>query len=139
MNFPKDNKQLDQIFIKGSEPSIEEFVDEYWVKMLTGMIPNFRWAGHRKRFFSESGNKIGKNIILSNSAFGHFKVELGQCDDLNDLKVLILDYGERKNFLTRSVRDKIRKIESESYLGRYYNVINGTYHFKGYFSLEKRY
>ncbi len=138
MNFPKDNKALDQIFINGSEPSIEEFVDEYWVNMLTGMIPNFSWAGHRKRFFSKNGNKIGKNIILLNSTFGHFKVELGQCDDLNGLEVIILNYGEKKNLLTRSVRDKIRKIERKQYLGRYYNVIDGTYHFKGYFSLEKR-
>jgi hypothetical protein len=139
MDYPKDNKQLDQIFINGSEPSIEEFMDEYWVKMLTGMIPNFRWAGHRKRFFVKNKNKIGNNIVLFNNTFGHFKVELGQCDDLNDLKVLILNYGNKKNFLTRSVRDKIRKIESESFLGRYYNFINGIYHFKGYFSLEKRY
>jgi len=103
------------------------------------MIPNFRWAGHRKRFFSENRNKIGNNIILSNTVFGHFKVKLGQCDDLNNLKVLILDYGEKKNFLTRSVRDKIRKIEKESFLGRYYNFIDGVYHFKGYFSLGKKY
>ncbi len=138
MNFPKNNKELDQIFINGSEPSIEEFVDEYWVKMLTGMIPNFRWAGHRKRFFIQDGNKIGENIILSNSTFGYFKVEQGQCDDLNNLGVIILNYGEKKNFLTRSVRDKVRKIESGQYLGRYYNVIDGTYHFKGYFSLERK-
>ena len=37
MNLPKDNKELDQIFTNGSEPTTEEFVEEYWVNMLTGM------------------------------------------------------------------------------------------------------
>jgi hypothetical protein len=138
MNLPKDNKELDQIFTNGSEPTTEEFVEEYWVNMLTGMIPNFRWVGHRKRFFKENGSRIGNNIILFNSRFGHFTVEQGQCDDLNDLKVIILNYGEKRNLLTRSVRDKIRKIEDGLYLGRYYNVLDGTFHFKGYFSLVKR-
>ncbi|THB78313.1 MAG: hypothetical protein D3926_13395 [Desulfobacteraceae bacterium] len=138
MKYPNDNTALDLIFSNGSAPSIEEFTGEYWVNMLTGMIPNFRWAGHRKRFFSENGNTIGKNIILSNITFGHFKVEWGQCSDLNDLEVIVLNYGNKKNLMTRPVRDKIRRIEHGQYLGRYYNVIKGTYRFKGYFSLEKR-
>ncbi len=138
MNFPKNNETLDQIFINGSEPSKEEFVDEYWVDMLTGMIPSFRWAGHRKRFFSQNQNKSGKNIVLFRSSFGHFKVESGQCDDLDGLNVVILNYGNKKNFLTRSVMDKIRKIENGWYLGRYYNVIDNVLCFKGYFSLEKK-
>lgn len=137
MSFPKDNKKLDQIFISGSEPLIEAFTGEYWVKMLTGRIPNFRWAGHRKRFSKDLTNKIGHNIVLNNIVFGHFKVESGLCDDLGDLKVLILNYGNKKNLLTRSVMDKIRKIESGIYLGRYYTIIDKIPHFKGYFSLEK--
>lgn len=138
MNLPKNNPKLDQIFIDGSAPSVEEFEGEYWVNMLTGMIPNFRWTGHRKRFFNRNGNKTGENIVLFNSSFGHFDVEQGQSEDLNDLDVVILNYGNKKNFLTRSVIDKIRKIEAGLYLGRYYNVTGNFMQFKGYFSLEKR-
>lgn len=138
MEFPKNNIELDSIFKNGSEPVIDEFEGEYWVSMLTGMIPNFRWVGHRKRFFDEEGKKVGKNIILLNSTFGYFKVEKGKCDDLNNLNVMILNYGEKRNFLTRSVRDKIRRIEDNIFLGRYYNVMDGSYYFKGYFSLIKR-
>ena len=138
MDFPKDNQKLDEFFTKGSEPSMEEFSGEYRVNMLTGMIPNFRWAGHRKRFFKEDGNNIGFNIVLFNNEFGHFNVESGQCEELGGLKVVILNYSNKKNFLTRSVLDKIRKIENELYLGRYYNILDGTLHFKGYFSLVKR-
>lgn len=138
MDFPKDNQQLDQIFINGSDPSVDDFEDEYWVEMLTGMIPNFRWAGHKKRFINENNNKIGKNIILSNITFGHFIAEPGRCYDLGDLNVVILNYGNNKNLLTRSVRDKIRHIENGVYLGRYYTNINNILNFKGYFSLEKK-
>jgi hypothetical protein len=138
MKLPKNNRKLDQIFKNGSEPSIEEFVDQYWVDMLTGMIPNFRWAGHRKRFFRKNENKVGNNIILFNTTFGHFQVVQGRCEDFSDLKVIILDYGDKRNFLTRSVRDKIRKIDDDLFLGRYYNVIKGTYFFKGYFALQKK-
>ena len=130
MNLPKDDKQLDHIFVNGSTPSIEEFQDEYWVAMLTGMIPNFRWAGHRKRFIGENANKTGQNIIMCNIRFGYFKVKTGQCEELDNLKVIILDYGEKRNLLTRSVRDKIRKIESGLYLGRYYKAIDKS-HGKG--------
>ncbi len=138
MDLPKNNKKLDQIFINGSEPSIEEFADEYWVKMLTGIIPNFRWAGHRKHFSIDKVNKTGRNIILFNNSFGYFKVQTGQCEDLNDLKAVVLNYGGKRNFLTRSVRDKIRMVENGLYLGRYYSVINDDFYFKGYFSLKKR-
>ena len=138
MDLPKDNNQLDQIFINGSEPSIEEFEGEYWVAMLTGKIPNFRWAGHKKRFSDEDVDKTGKNIILSGITFGHFNVEPGRCDDLDDLQAVILNYGNNKNLLTRSVRDKIRTIENGWYLGRYYSDIDNSLQFRGYFSLERK-
>ncbi len=138
MNFPKDNQKLDHIFINGAKPSTGEFDGEYWVNMLTGMIPNFRWAGHRKRFFIKSDTHIGQNLVLLNNSFGYFTVEQGQCEELGGVGVVILNYGNKNNFLTRSVMDKIRKIEPGLYLGRYYKVTDNRVKFNGYFSLNKR-
>lgn len=134
MELPKDNEKLDEIFLNGTEPDPDEFKGDYWVDMLTGGIPSFRWAGHKKRFFE----KIGNNFVLRMVPFGHFIVAKGECDDLDNLKVVILDYGNGKNILTRSIRDKIRKINDTLYLGRYYAAIGDTHKFKGYFSLEKK-
>ena len=64
--------------------------------------------------------------------------EADQCSDLDGLKAVTLNYGNKKNLLTRSVRDKIRRIGDGLYLGRYYNVIDENYVFRGYFSLEKK-
>lgn len=138
MDFPKDNTRLDEIFINGSDIDIAEFSGEYWVGMLTGLIPSFRWAGHRKRFFKENEKNVGLNIILLNAKFGHFFVEEGDCPELNNLNVAILNYGEKRNILTRSMIDKLRKVEEDIYLGRYYNQIHGELKFKGYFSLIKK-
>lgn len=134
MDLPKDNTKLDEIFLNGSEPDINEFKGDYWVDMLTGGIPSFRWAGHKKRFF----DKTGRNYVIGALPFGHFSVKEGGCDDLANAKVVILDYGNNKNVLTRSIFDKIRKINDDLFLGRYYAVKDDSTCFRGYFSLEKK-
>lgn len=134
MNFPKNNTELDKIFIDGSQPQIESFSGEWWVDMLTGMIPNFRWIGHKKRF----SGRTGQNFVMGSVGFGHFSVRNGECAELDHLKVVMLDYKQKKNVLTRSVLDKIRMVDPDHYLGRYYNLIGGVYHFKGYFGLTKK-
>lgn len=138
MILPKNNGQLDALFKEAAEPDIEEFNGEYWVNMLTGSIANFRWAGHRKRFFKENGIHKGINLVLWGIPFGTFSLEKSAAQSFKNLICVMLNYDKKKNILTRSIVDKVRKINESLYLGRYYYRVRGGLKFKGYFSLTRR-
>jgi hypothetical protein len=138
MDFPRDNRSLDEMFKKGTAPAVNEFSGEYWVDILTGPVMSFRWAGHKKRFFTLDGKRVGMNLILCNIPFGHYDVYRGVCDDFADLEVVVLDYGQKRNIFTRNMRDRVRKMADGVYLGRYCGQEKDRVVFKGYFSLIAR-
>ncbi|MCP4546999.1 MAG: hypothetical protein GY835_11090 [bacterium] len=137
MDFPRDNNALNKLYEDGVSPVIAEFTGDYWVQMLTGPVPDFRWARHEKRF-TDSLPKTGVNIVLGIFRFGRFKVATTVCADYKDLQAVELNYGARRNLLTRPVRDKLRRLDEGVYLGRWYSRNGDGERFRGYFSLIRK-
>ncbi len=137
MKFPRNNKKLTEIFKNAEDVSINDFKGEYWVEMLTGIIPNLKNVfKHRKRFFTQDNTTAGYNMFFKNYIFGHFSIEEGT--EL-DVPVIILNYNQKQNScIFRRIKDKVRCIEKDKvYLGRLTYNLFGKFRFVGYFTLTK--
>jgi hypothetical protein len=137
MDFPRNNKALDDLFVKGQLPAVDVFNgDQYFVDILTG-IPSARRLNHRKIFYAKADGFFGNNRVLGLFNFGYFQV--GQAQDLAlNIPVAVLDYSQpQTSFLFYNMRDHIVEIEKKSvYLGRYYMKSGDRLKFIGYFSLQ---
>lgn len=138
MEFPKNNKKLNTIFQNGSVPKPEDYQGEYSVDMLTGFIPSLKPFSHRKRFFQENGVLKSFNILFKNLIFGHFTMEKGDSPAFQPSGVLVFNYNQKANgFIFRPIRDHLRYIEPDTYLGRLNYSVFGKLWFIGYFTLIK--
>ena len=136
MKLPKNNLKLTEIFRNAATPDISEFSGEYLVDMLT-VFPSFKRFSHRKIFHLENDKVSGYNVLLSRT-WGHFFLEEGICKELGSLKTAVINYNSRENtFLTGRIRDHVRRIEKDTYLGRFNYLFYGRLYFLGYFLLEK--
>ncbi len=138
MKFPKNNKELEEVFKNAEIPEASEFNGEYFVDMLT-VLPSLRKLSHRKVFCIESGKALGYNKFFSNRSWGRFFLEEGLCKELGSLPAILINYDRPENsFITNGMRDYIRRIEtSRIYIGRFNYLFMGKLLFLGYFSLIK--
>jgi len=139
VELPKGNARLTEVFINGDARSIRDLKGEYYVDILTG-LPSIRKLNHRKKITLDRTGHSGYNTVFKKKkVFGHFKVEPDTCKELEDLKVIKLDYHVPENsFIMNRMIDRIRCIKRRKlYLGRYYLRLFGRHRFMGYFTLEK--
>ncbi len=138
MAFPKNNSQLKTLFKNAQTPQANEFNGEYSVDMLT-VLPSLKKFSHRKIFYPENNIITGHNILFKNTVWGHFVVEEGIYEDNGVFKIIVINYGLKKNsFISSCIRDQVRRIEKDNlYLGRFNYLLKGKLHFLGYFSLTK--
>ncbi|MBN1897323.1 MAG: hypothetical protein JW827_00980, partial [Spirochaetes bacterium] len=139
MEFPRDNKDLDQLFLKAGKAHSRDIHGEYYVDMLT-VIPSLRRFDHRKTFIHNKDRVTGYNILFSKTKWGYFFLERGKCKKFKDLDVLVINYDQKKNrFFLKQIRDQIRCIKKgRLYLGRFHYLLSGKLIFLGYFSMIKK-
>lgn len=136
MELPKDKRALGEIFKTAETPNPSEFQGEYFVDMLTA-LPSLRKLNHRKIFYQENGRTFGCNVILKNKKWGRFFVE--QTGGESGRLETIINYGVPENsFISKNIRDQIRRVESGLYIGRFNYILFGKPRFLGYFSLIKK-
>jgi hypothetical protein len=90
MKFPRNNKELDQIFLSASSPEIHELGGEYLVDMLT-LPASRRLFPDSKIFYSEDGKPAGHNRLFNTLTWGILK-NLGRFNLLLGKKLLFLGY-----------------------------------------------
>lgn len=137
MKLPKNNCELTEIFKNGRTPEVFEFNGEYLVDMLT-ILPSLRKFSHRKVFYTENNRVLGYNILFTNKIWGRFFLEIGICQEVDSLKVVVINYKRVENsFISNRIRDHIRYVQDGVFLGRFNYLIMGKLRFLGYFSLLK--
>ena len=138
MEFPRNNKKLDQIFLSGSLPEIQELEGEYLVDMLT-LPASRRLFPDSKIFYSEDGKPAGHNRLFKTRTWGKFFLEECTLTEPFGGPCLIINYDTPRNtFLTRPIRDHIKRVKENIYLGRFNLLLGKKLLFLGYFSLSKR-
>ncbi len=96
----------------------------------------------RKEMNSLKINPVGKDETLNpTTAFSEKTNELysspAQAEGLF-IGVIVINYDRRENsFLTNKIRDYVRRIDENLYLGRFNYFFRGKPRFLGYFSLTK--
>ncbi|GBD99893.1 hypothetical protein BMS3Abin07_01940 [bacterium BMS3Abin07] len=138
MEFPKDHKELDALFVNATTPEVSGFSGEYFVDMLT-VLPSLKRLSHRKVFYPGNGGVSGCNVLFKERKWGYFYLEEGVCKELNSVPVVMINYDRPENtFITRRIRDYVRCIRTgELYLGRFNYILMGAQRFSGYFSLSR--
>ncbi len=138
MKLSRNNSELTGIFKNAQTPNISDFDGEYFVDMLT-VLPSLIKFSHRKIFFIENNKIAGYNMLFTKTVWGHFFIEEGTCEELDSLKVAVINYNRVENsFVSNKIRDHVRCLEGNSlYLGRFNYLIMGKLHFLGYFSLSR--
>jgi hypothetical protein len=138
MKFPRNTKELDEIFKTSSLPEIPELEGEYLVNMLL-LVANRILFPDSKIFYTEDGKAVGHNRLFNNLKWGRFFLEKGTSRKLASLPVIVINYDMPENtFLTRGIRDEIRRVRKDIYLGRFNMLLKGKLCFLGYFSLVKK-
>ncbi len=136
MEPPEDKRALDKIFKDAEIPNPSEFQGEYFVDMLTA-LPSLKKFSHRKTFRREENKTIGRNILFKGKKWGHFFLE--QTGGESGRSKTIINYDVPENsFITRRIRDEVRRAGNGAYLGRFNYIFFGKPRFLGYFSLVKR-
>ena len=136
MVFPKRSRELKEIFRHAAPPDIARLKGEYLVDMLT-LWPSFKRFSHRKIIYTENQMTVGYNVLF-NKVWGHFKIEEGNCRDIDSASVVVINYNRATNTaLVRGIRDHIRCVERDIFIGRFNYLFMGRLQFLGYFSLEK--
>ena len=138
MKFPKSTKEHNEIVTSGSLPEAQELEGEYLVTMLALPVSR-RIFPDSKIFYSESGKAVGHNRLFRNLKWGRFFLEKGTLEKFGSLPVLVVNYNMPENtFLTRPIRDELRRVEMGVYLGRFNLFLGGKMRFLGYFLLVRK-
>jgi hypothetical protein len=134
--LPGNARELEPIFDAAAVPEPSELAGEYTVDMLT-RLPTLKWMGHRKSFFVQDGQPAGHNLLLGGWVWGRFVLKSGECGDRGDT-ALFIDYGQPGNsFVSRPMRDYVRRVGDGLYLGRLYYKLGRRRLFLGFFALER--
>ncbi|MBU1122497.1 MAG: hypothetical protein ABIH71_00300 [Candidatus Omnitrophota bacterium] len=134
MELPRDNSSLTEIFKTANSPRISDFNGEYFVDMLT-VLPSLRKFSHRKVFYSEDNQVLGYNLLFNKFVWGHFFVE--ESKELDCPNAIINYDSPRNSFLTNKIRDYVRRVDENTFLGKFTYLVMGRQYFLGYFSLSK--
>ena len=114
-----------RLYNLGTTPNIEELPGKYEVKMLGWM----RWFPPN---YKEIRANRGVNLLFGQKRWGRFIVR----DWL--FKNLLLDYDVPGNgILSRRIRDYVRKLTDNVYIGEFCYVLFGKPRFLGYFILRR--
>lgn len=114
-----------RLYNLGATPNIEELPGKYEVKMLGWM----KWFPRNHKFVTRY---IGFNELCGRMLWGRFIVR----DWV--FKSLLLDYDVPGNgILSRRIRDYIRKLTDNVYIGKFCYVLFGKPRFLGYFILRR--
>lgn len=134
----KYEKEWDQAFF----PMSKDLEGNFGVKILTGIshIPALFAEDWLKTIhFSElasNEDRIGSNIIKWNKKAieitGHFVVQTAE-------KHLVLDYNnQQNNYIWKRLKDYLRMINKDKFIGKIYMKVWGKYIFMGYFYLLRK-
>jgi hypothetical protein len=135
-DIPADKEALGRL-LRLCPPSLPSDLDgTYYVKMLTGIIPDFSAFGHRKNFRHEGRAVVGENIFWEKTAWGSFRVVVRMWDEGSRT---VIDYDTPQNTFSRRIRDTIVTVQKgRLYLGKFHLVICGKPRFIGFFTLTKK-
>jgi hypothetical protein len=114
---------LKEEFSRGATPRENELRGYYEVRLVTGILPDIRFFGHRKFFPDdvgvENGGPGGFNEFLGRIRVGSFKV--GTRDSVlgDGQRILWINYDRKGNgFLLRPLNDELKRTGDGRYLGR---------------------
>lgn len=137
IGLPRTGRELAARYSEAHAPEVSEFAGEYRVRMLT-RLPSLTWFAHRKVFLRDAAGVSGCNVLLRDLKWGYFSLEKGVSPGRERLEVVTINYDRPENtFLTRGIRDHVRRIDEGMYLGTFNMFMMGRLRFLGYFSLEK--
>lgn len=138
IKLPGTTQELSALFSKAEPASLSDFEGEYFVHMLT-VLPSLRKLSHRKIFYTDKKTVRGRNVLFGNVSWGRFYLEEGVCEAPGSSRVVVINYDVPENYaFVRRIRDYVRKVDENTYLGRLNLVILGKPRFIGYFTLEKK-
>ncbi len=134
---------LKDIFSQGQTPDPAELRGYYTVRLVTGLLPDLRFLGHRK-FFPDSVDREdsargGYNEFLGRVRIGSFKIDSGDSALGDGQRVLRINYNRPGNpFWLRPLNDELKRLQEGYYLGRGVFVVGGRAFNSFYFSVERQ-
>jgi len=133
---------LKEIFCGGTTPRPEELRGYYEVRLVTPLLPEIRFFGHRKFFPDnaavEDGGPGGYNEFFGMIRIGSFKISARDSVLGDGQKVLHINYNRRGNsFLLKTLNDEVKRIGDGHYLGRGVFRIGRLVFSSFYFSVRK--
>ncbi|MDD5711423.1 MAG: hypothetical protein PHY31_01545 [Smithellaceae bacterium] len=135
----KDSWSLKKVFATGATPTPAEMRGHFAVRLVTGLLPEVRFFGHRK-FFPESVEYSGGgyNEFLGSLRVGDFRIEVGPSVLGDGENILRINYNRPGNpFWLRPLNDELKRIREGYYLGRGVYALGGRAFKVMYFSLER--
>jgi hypothetical protein len=114
---------LKEEFSRGVTPGAGELRGYYEVRLVTGLLPDIRFFGHRKFFPDdvevENGGPGGFNEFLGRIRIGNFKVGVRDSVLGDGQRILWINYNRKGNgFLLRPLNDELKRTGEGRYLGR---------------------
>lgn len=116
----KDKAELRRIWDRLEKPMVEDLCGEWQIQILTGFTGlkyiMRRWLNHRKHIFYSHAwtTHIGCNIFKDRYKWGWFEVDDKEA-------CVLLDYGAGyNNVFTIDIQDKIRQVDLNVMLGKFY-------------------
>lgn len=134
-DLPRDKDKLDELWLQATCPLVDDFLEkELTVTMLTGLLPNLSWAGHKKVFYSKRGMIYGNNVTFR-FIWGYFFLQT-QVNETDQKDMVIINYDVPENGdITKKIDDYLRYLEEyNAYLGQF--NYGHTPEFVGYFALS---
>ena len=120
-------RKLNDLWRRAGTPGVCELRGEYAVKMLTGPLLALNLLRDKKKF---DGKGFGHNILeVGNKRWGYFKLE-------QDNEMVVINY-DCENRFGNNIRDHIKRIGADQYIGRFNLLIRKKLRFLGYFKLTK--
>jgi len=135
MNLTGCRKELHTVFASAAAPDFSHLNGEYIVSIL--MLPGYGILNHRKVLYTKNGTHSGYNVLF-HKIWGRFSIEEGQTPAPDSFHSAVINYDIPENsFFIRRIRDYIRCVEEDNYLGQAYYLLSDKTIFLGYFTMEK--
>ncbi len=135
--------RLKEQFAQGETPESKELRGYYDVSLVTGLLPEIRFFGHRKFFpddvDQENESPGGYNEFLGFIRIGSFKISVMDSILGDGQKVLHINYNRKGNsYLVRPLNDELKRVRDGYYLGRGIFDILGFKFNSFYFSVKRK-
>ncbi|MBP7736058.1 MAG: hypothetical protein KA369_08825 [Spirochaetes bacterium] len=133
---------LKETFSRGMTPDPSELRGYYNVRLVTPVLPEIRFFGHRKFFpddaADENGGPGGFNEFMGRIRIGSFKISVRDSALGDGQRVLHINYNRRGNsFILRALNDEVKRVGEGHYLGRGVFKICGLVFNSFYFSVRR--